>query len=243
MRKVFLADGDALVAKASFLRAVLEALREAFPDLRRVSCYASPQSLQVRTVEEMAELRELGLSLHIASGDLPEPVAALAQRLGIDDWHAGLLPADKLALLKSWQAEGRRVMMLGDGINDSPVLAGADVSIAMGAGTALAQHSADCVLLAEELGAVAEAVRSARRTLGVVRQNLAWAVLYNLVALPLAAGGLLSPWMAALGMSASSLLVTGNALRLGRDRNRARAAADAGQAAACCRPERDPSTA
>lgn len=181
-----------------------------------VAMFLLSERLRPGAAAAVERLRRLGLRLHIASGDGPGPVAALARRLGIDDWHAALRPEDKLRLVEIWQSEGRRVVMLGDGINDSPVLAGADVSIAMGAGTSLAQHSADCVLMGEDLGALAQAFTTARRCLRVVRQNLGWALLYNLVALPLAASGQLSPWMAALGMSASSLLVTGNALRLGR---------------------------
>lgn len=160
------------------------------------------------------DLRRAGLEPAIASGDSPAAVRALAQRLGIATCHADLKPADKLALLRGLQSRGRSVVMVGDGINDSPVLAGADVSVAMGTGTALAQHAADCVLVAASLTALPGAVRLARLAMRRVRQNFAWALGYNLVAIPLAASGLLEPWMAALGMSASSLLVTFNALRL-----------------------------
>jgi Cu2+-exporting ATPase len=192
--------------------------------------------------DALAAMREAGLQLHVASGDRPGPVRALAARLGISQWRAAQQPADKLAFVRELQESGRRVAMLGDGINDSPVLAGADVSIAMGSGTSLAQHSADCVLMSSSLAPLAEAVRKARATMRVVRQNLAWAIVYNLVALPLAATGMLAPWMAALGMSASSLLVTLNALRLGRESTTAREPsneAEAGQpataAGSCCK--------
>jgi len=192
--------------------------------------------------EALAAMREAGLELHVASGDRRGPVQALAARLGIPHWRAGQQPADKLAYVRELQASGRRVAMLGDGINDSPVLAGADVSIAMGSGTSLAQHSADCVLMSGSLEPLAEAVGKARATMQVVRQNLAWAIVYNLVALPLAATGMLAPWMAALGMSASSLLVTLNALRLGRTSAAPRATsseADAGEptgaTGSCCK--------
>jgi Cu2+-exporting ATPase len=164
----------------------------------------------------LAALADAGIALAIASGDQAGPVRAAADRLGIARWHARLSPADKLALVRSLQQDGRRVGMVGDGINDSPVLAGADVSIAIGTGTSLAQHAADCILMGPGLGALPAAVAHSRRTMHIVRQNLWWAVGYNLVAVPLAITGLLAPWLAALGMSASSLLVTFNALRLGR---------------------------
>lgn len=193
--------------------------------------------------ELLAALAGRGLRLHIFSGDQPGPVEALAQQIGISRWRAELRPQDKLAEAKSLQADGRVVAMVGDGINDSPVLAGADVSVAMGEGTTLAQHSADCVLMSESLEPLLIAVHVARRTMRVVGQNLLWAAGYNLVALPLAAAGLLAPWMAAIGMSASSLLVTGNALRLTRAAtvrrpvHPARAAPDTATPAAkpCCK--------
>ncbi len=184
-------------------------------------------------------LRERGLRLHVASGDRAAPVASLAARLGIESWRARQQPADKLAFVRSLQAEGACVAMLGDGINDSPVLAGADVSIAMGSGTALAQHSADCVLMSNALEPLDAAFQMARKTMQVVRQNLVWAIGYNLIALPLAASGMLAPWMAALGMSASSLLVTLNALRLGHQQParlpQATPEADAPAAGGCCK--------
>ena len=166
--------------------------------------------------QALAALREFGLSLEIASGDSPGAVAAMARRMGVDSWHARMTPEDKLARLRSLQAEGKRVVMVGDGINDAPVLGGADVSVAMGSGSVLAQAQADMLLTRAELGDLASGIRMARRTMRVVRQNLAWAACYNLVALPLAAAGMVAPWMAALGMSASSLLVVANAARLAR---------------------------
>jgi Cu2+-exporting ATPase len=164
----------------------------------------------------LAELRATGLTLCVASGDQPGPVRAAAARLGIAAWHAALAPGDKLELVRRLQQDGHIIGMVGDGINDSPVLAGADVSIAIGSGTSLAQHAADCILMGTSLAALPAAVAHSRRTMQIVRQNLWWAVAYNLVAVPLAITGLLAPWLAALGMSASSLLVTFNALRLGQ---------------------------
>ncbi len=181
-----------------------------------VACFSIAERLRRGSTEAFGALQSLGLRCLIASGDQRKAVQAVAKQLAADDWRAGLAPDQKLEFIHALQQRKKRVAMLGDGINDAPVLAGADVSIAMGSGTSLAQHSADCVLLSSSLQVLAPAVRKARSTLTVIRQNLAWAVVYNLVALPMAATGMLAPWMAALGMSASSLLVIGNALRLGR---------------------------
>lgn len=164
----------------------------------------------------MRALRNLGVDIAIASGDQPGPVRAVARQLSVEVFHSEMRPESKLELVRSMQRDGRVVAMVGDGINDSPVLAGADVSVAMGSGTTLAQHSADCMLVGTDPLALAEAVKVSRRTMRVVRQNLLWALAYNIVGVPLAAFGLLAPWVAAIGMSASSLLVTFNALRLSR---------------------------
>ena len=160
------------------------------------------------------QLREQGLALHLASGDADAPVARFASAMGIDDAHARQSPEDKLARVRALQAGGRTVAMVGDGLNDAPVLAGADVSLAIGDGAALAQRAADLVLSGGSLGNVPAAIDVARRTRRIVRQNLAWALGYNLLALPLAAAGMVTPWLAALGMALSSLAVTANALRL-----------------------------
>lgn len=170
--------------------------------------------------QTLARLRRLGLQVEIASGDRLEPVAAVAKRLGITQYAAAMTPADKLERIKALQRAGAVVAVVGDGINDAPVLAGADVSIAMGSGTALAQTSAAMVLLSDSLRPVAGGVDIARRTARVVRQNLGWALLYNVLALPLAASGWLHPWMAALGMSLSSVVVVVNAMQLARKRSR-----------------------
>ena len=163
-------------------------------------------------------LRAQGLALHLMSGDGALAVERCVESLGnpFATRGARLLPQDKLARVRALQAQGHRVAMVGDGINDAPVLAGADVSIAVAGGAALAQRSADIVLLRPALGGIAAAIDTARRTRRIIRQNLAWAVGYNLVALPLAATGHVVPWMAALAMVVSSLTVTLNAMRLAR---------------------------
>ncbi len=162
----------------------------------------------------LAALRAQGLRLHLLSGDAEGAVKATAQQLGIDDWHAGALPEDKLAYVKTLQSQARIVAMVGDGINDAPVLAGAQVSIAMGEGADVAQAAADMVMLGSRLATLADGVALARKTQQIIRQNLGWALGYNLIAIPAAAFGHVTPWLAGIGMSVSSLLVVLNALRL-----------------------------
>lgn len=164
----------------------------------------------------VTDLRAMGLEPWLASGDQPAAVAEVARRLGIDSWRGGQLPEDKLSLIRELQAAGRRVVMVGDGINDAPVLAGADVSVALVRGTPLAQNAAGMVLTGESLAPLPAGIGVSRQTLRVIRQNLGLSLAYNLSALPLAAAGLVPPWLAAIGMSASSLIVVLNALRLGR---------------------------
>ena len=159
-------------------------------------------------------LKALGLEVELLSGDEAGTVQEVAGELGIEHFQARCRPGDKLARIQALQTQGAVVAMVGDGVNDAPVLAGAQVSLAMGGGTQLAHASADMVLLSEQLPHLVAAVRTSRRTLRIIRQNLAWALVYNLIALPLAAGGWVAPWMAAIGMSTSSLVVVLNALRL-----------------------------
>ncbi len=167
--------------------------------------------------QAVAALRALRLTPLILSGDALAPVTALAASVGVVDFAARQSPEDKLARVQALQASGRRVLMLGDGINDAPVLAGANVSMAMADGAPLAQRAADLVLTGSSLLRVPQAVALARRSQRIIKQNLGWALAYNLVALPFAAVGWVTPGWAALGMAASSLLVTANALRLGRN--------------------------
>ena len=173
-------------------------------------------ALRDDAADALARLRALGLQIEILSGDAAQAVEATASELGVSLWHARQSPEDKLAWVRQRQFEGHRVAMLGDGINDAPVLAGANVSIALGGGASMAHRAADLVLTAESLLRVPELFALARRTRRIIRENLAWALAYNLLALPFTAMGWVTPWMAALGMACSSLLVTLNALRLSR---------------------------
>ncbi|MFG2196500.1 heavy metal translocating P-type ATPase [Streptomyces sp. NPDC048639] len=159
-------------------------------------------------------LRRLGMQPVLATGDRPATAHAVAEHLGITEVHAGALPEDKAALVNSLREQGRRVAVVGDGVNDAAALARADLGIAMGGATDAAIGAADVTLVREDIRAVADAVRLACRTLGTIRANLAWAFGYNLVTVPLAAVGLLNPMLAAAAMSASSVIVVANSLRL-----------------------------
>lgn len=181
-----------------------------------VAAFLLADTLRPEAPALVQDLRALGVGVTLLSGDGPTSVRYVAERLGIDDWRAGASPEDKLVALKELQRQGRVVAMVGDGINDAPVLAGAQVSMAMGGGTHVARASSDIVLLSENLRDVAQALRIGRRTMAVMKSNFAWAVGYNLVAVPFASLGYIPPWLAAIGMSASSLIVVANALRLKR---------------------------
>ncbi len=183
-----------------------------------IAAFHLTERLRTDAAEAVAALREDGLELEIASGDAASKVAAIAARLGIAKWHARQSPADKLARLTALRAQGAHVIAVGDGINDAPVLAGADVAVALASGAELAQASSDVVLSGQRLAALPEARRIARQTLAILRQNQRWALGYNLSVVPLGALGVIPPWLAAIGMSMSSLVVVLNALRVGRER-------------------------
>ena len=181
---------------------------------RVLAAFVLADTLRPQAVEMISKLRQRGLRVSILSGDSADAVAHHAQVLGVDDWQADLGPEQKLAALQKLQQNGEVVAMVGDGINDAPVLAGAQVSIAMGSGTQMARTSGDIVLLTENLLEIEHAVTTSRFGMNVIRQNFGWALGYNLLAIPFAATGFISPWLAALGMSVSSLVVVLNALRL-----------------------------
>ncbi|MFF2062839.1 heavy metal translocating P-type ATPase [Streptomyces sp. NPDC058200] len=162
----------------------------------------------------VGQLRAMGLRPVLASGDRPAAVRAIADELGITDVHAACSPQDKADLVRRLEAEGRHVAMIGDGVNDAPALAGAELGIAMGSGTDAAIGAADLTVVRQDVAGVAEAVQLARATLRTIRVNLVWAFGYNLVTLPLAATGRLTPMLAAAAMSVSSVLVVCNSLRL-----------------------------
>jgi Cu2+-exporting ATPase len=162
----------------------------------------------------VARLRSLGLNVKVLSGDAASAVAQVAALVGIDDLQGGCSPQDKLEVVKTLQAQGHHVAMVGDGLNDGPVLAGANVSFALGQALPLAQSKADFVLMGSQLGVLVPTLLRSRQTLRVVKQNLLWAAVYNAACIPLALMGWLPAWAAGLGMAMSSLLVVLNALRL-----------------------------
>jgi Cu2+-exporting ATPase len=177
------------------------------------------QQLRSDAVSVMEALRARGLELHILSGDRNEAVAPIAQALGISDWRGALKPADKIAVIEDLKSQGRKVLMVGDGLNDAPSLATAHVSLSPISAADVTQAQADAVFLGERLQPVLDAVAIARRARGLMKENLWLAVIYNLIAVPVAIIGLVTPLIAALAMSGSSILVTLNALRAARGRS------------------------
>lgn len=171
------------------------------------------------TIKEAAKttirnLQDKGLTVHLLSGDTQSAVNHVASSLGITEQCHSATPESKLEYIDALHREGKVVLMVGDGINDAPVLVKADVSIAIGSGADVAREGGDMVLVNDDLSLLTDTINVAKKTKQVIRQNLLWACAYNLVAVPLAVAGLVTPWVAALGMASSSLLVVSNALRL-----------------------------
>lgn len=189
----------------------------------RLGTLALADPIKATTPEAMAELRRLGLRVVMVSGDRAATVRAVAESLGLDGWHAGVTPARKQELVRARRAGGEHVVFAGDGLNDAPALAAADVGIAMGTGTDVAMQSAGLVLVKGDLRGIVKAVHLSRATLRTIKQNLFWAFFYNGLGIPVAAGALypvwgvlLNPMLAGVAMSLSSLCVVANALRLRR---------------------------
>jgi Cu2+-exporting ATPase len=181
----------------------------------RTAIIAIAQRLRPDAAEVVRSLRERGLDLCILSGDRAESVAPVAKALGIESWQAGLKPADKIARIEDFKATGCRVAMVGDGLNDAPSLAAAHVSLSPISAADLAQAQADAVFLGERLKPLLDAVTVASRARSLMTENLGLAMIYNAIAVPVAIAGAVTPLLAALAMSGSSLLVTLNALRAG----------------------------
>src|SRR5699024_6595179 len=166
----------------------------------------------------VAALHQQGLETVLLTGDGQEAAERVATSLGIDEVHAGVLPAHKAETIDQLRNRGKRVAMVGDGINDSVALATADLGLAVAAGTDIALKAADIVLVRESLMVIPDAIHLSRRTLRTIRMNLVWAFGYNVAAIPIAAAGLLNPLISAAAMSLSSVLVIYNSLRLQRVR-------------------------
>jgi Cu2+-exporting ATPase len=196
---------EILLADANQVLAIIQLRDETRP--------SAAAFLSILGTQKISE-RDQTVSVTVLSGDTVLSVKALCDELAITDFKAALLPTDKLNQIRQYQSQGELVAMLGDGINDAPVLAAADVSIAMGSGSDLALNNADVVLLNGNLENLGSLMVIAKKTAIITKQNLVWALVYNALALPLAASGLLTPWLAALGMSLSSVLVVLNALRI-----------------------------
>ena len=181
-----------------------------------LAAFECEEALRPGTAEALQVLRAEGVQVTVLTGDTPQRALALAARIGVDDVLAGATPEAKLAAVTAAQAAGRRVAMIGDGINDAPVLARADVSLAMGQGALVSRSQADAVIASNQLGDLVRARHTAQQALRIVRQNFIWAGSYNLLCIPLALVGWLPPWAAGLGMALSSLVVVFNALRAAR---------------------------
>ena len=181
-----------------------------------VGVFSIDDPLRSSAANTLSALRNAGYSTSLLSGDTAAPVERIAAAVGIGNARSRCTPESKVDHIRGLQERGDVVVMVGDGINDAPVLAGADVSIAPSQAASLAQSSADVLMLGDSLEPINTLMDAARKTMRVVRQNLSWAILYNLSAVPLAAAGYIPPWLAAIGMSMSSLVVVLNALRLSR---------------------------
>lgn len=201
------------IVNPEFINQQIWLARASDDQLKVIATIEIKDNIRIDSKETVDILKQQGCKVSIASGDSSGHVHQLAKELGITDVHSGLTPADKLSLVNKLQ-QSNPVVMFGDGINDAPVLAGADLSVAMGSGSAIAKNSADLILLGDHLSRFTQAVRVAKLTTQIIRQNLAWALGYNALILPLAVTGHVAPYIAAIGMSTSSLIVVGNSLRL-----------------------------
>lgn len=190
--------------------------------------FALDDQIRRETRQAIQKIKSLGLSVEILTGDTSPAVQRIAEKLDIQIINSGMSPEQKLERINQLQSEGKQTIMVGDGINDIPVLVGAQTSVSMGAATDLAKTNADAVLTNNNLLTLADSIAMARKTRRIIKENLALSIGYNIIALPAASMGLIAPYIAAIGMTASSLVVTGNAMRLSRQPKSAKPVSETG---------------
>ncbi len=179
-----------------------------------VGFLAIEDSLREDGVRAVSHLKELGIVPVMVTGDNERTAQAVAKQVGINEVYAGVRPGEKLDILRRYQTMGRKVLMVGDGMNDAAALKGADIGVAIGSGTDLAIDSADMVVVKGGVSAIVDAIHISRQTFTVIRQNLFWAFAYNIIAIPLAMGALLHPAIAETAMAFSSISVILNSMRI-----------------------------
>lgn len=179
-----------------------------------LATFTLQESIKHLAAKTIQQLKDMHLNIELLSGDRPDTVMNTAKEIGISQYQAECSPHDKLLRLQALKAQDKKVLMVGDGLNDGPILASAHVSIAMGKGVPLTQAHSDYIFLNGDISQIPALIHHAKRTMKIIRQNIAWAIIYNLISIPLAFFGVLSAWLAGLGMAVSSLIVVANALRL-----------------------------
>ena len=179
-----------------------------------LACFVLEDSLKPSSKKTISSLKKLNYQIGILSGDARNSVTSIAQQLTIDEFHFAKTPEDKLAFIDKQQSSGVNCLMVGDGFNDVGALAASKMSITLGTGTLLSKSASDAVLVSKDLTVIVKALEISKAVKRVIKQNLSWAIGYNLLAVPFAMMGLVPAWLAAIGMSLSSLIVVLNALRL-----------------------------
>lgn len=179
-----------------------------------LATFSLQEAIKPNAATAIQQLKDIRLNVELLSGDQSYTVMYIANEIGISQFQSACSPNDKLLRLQTLKQQGKKILMVGDGLNDGPILASAHVSIAMGKGVPLTLAHADYILLNGDISLIPQLIRHAQKTMNIIKQNIAWAIVYNLVSIPLAFSGILSAWLAGLGMAISSLIVVANALRL-----------------------------
>jgi Cu2+-exporting ATPase len=179
-----------------------------------LASFTLQEAIKPHAAQTIQQLKDAGINIELLSGDRSDAVENTAKEIGISHYQSGCNPEDKLVRLQTLKQQGKKVLMVGDGLNDGPILASAHVSIAMGKGVPLTLAHADYIFLNGDISQIPYLIRHAKHTMKIIKENIAWAIVYNLISIPLAFFGILSAWLAGLGMAVSSLIVVVNALRL-----------------------------